>query len=456
MKLSLNSCSICLHCWSGRKANCFAFRPSGAKEGRHSGNLPKRNTQYISQIAGVAELVYAIDSKSIPARVGGSSPLSGTMKKNLPLSYIEISKKNLLYNIKQFRRILKKGTKIAGVIKANAYGHGDIEVVSILASSVDYFQVNSIEELERVRLYTKKPVLLLGYVGKNDITKAVKLGCILTVFDLQHALIINEQVRRLNLIQKVHIAIDAHLGREGLRPEQVAVFISEIKKMKNIKVDGVYAHFANIEDTSEFSYAEKQIKSYEIAVGLFKDSGYKNIKTHISATSGVLAYEKWKGINNIVRVGVGLYGMWPSVELEKIWKKKIDLKPVLRFVTHIAQIKELKTGESVGYGLSFIAQKNMLIAVIPQGYSNGMVRLSSNNGEVLIHGKRAKILGRVAMNMFVVDVTNIKGVKAEDEVVILGSQKSENITAEEIASKTQTINYEVTTRLSPLLPKIIK
>lgn len=378
------------------------------------------------------------------------------MVKNLPLSYIEISKKNLIYNIKQFRRILKKGTKIAGVIKANAYGHGDIEVVSILAPSVDYFQVNSVEELERVRLHTKKPVLLLGYVGKNDIAKVVKLGCILTVFDLQHALIINEQVRRLNLIQKVHIAIDAHLGREGLRPEQVAVFISEIKKMKNIKVDGVYAHFANIEDTSDFSYAEKQIKSYEMVVGLFKDSGYKNIKTHISATSGVLAYEKWKGINNIVRVGVGLYGMWPSVELEKIWKKKIVLLPVIRWITHIAQIKELKKGESVGYGLAFIAQKNMLIAVMPQGYSNGMVRLSSNNGEVLIRGQRAKILGRVAMNMFVVDVTNIKGVKAEDEVVILGSQKTENITAEEIASKTGTINYEVTTRISPLLPKIIK
>lgn len=375
--------------------------------------------------------------------------------KNLPLSYIEINKKNLIHNIKQFRRIVKEGTKIAGVVKANAYGHGDVEVVKILNPHVDYFQINSIEELDKIKPHTKKPILLLGYVQKGDISRAIKLGCILTVFDLHHALLINESARKFSVKQKVHISIDSHLGREGLLPSQVQIFLGEIKKMKNLNVDGIYAHFANIEDTDDLSHAEKQIRDFDEAVKIFKKNGYKNIKTHISATSGVLAYEKWRGLHSIVRVGVGLYGMWPSITIQKMWQKKITLLPVMRFVTHVAQVKELPVGESIGYGLTYVTKKKMTIAVIPQGYSNGINRLSSNNGEVLIKGKKVPILGRVAMNMFVVDVTNIKGVRPEDEVVVLGSQKGEAITAEEIAKNTQTINYEITTRLTPLAPRII-
>jgi alanine racemase len=377
------------------------------------------------------------------------------MAKSNPLSYIEISKANLIYNIKQFRRIVKRGTKIAAVVKANAYGHGDKEVVSSLASQVDYFQVNSIEELEKIRAVTKKPVLLLGYVQKNDIAKAIKLGCVLTVFDLHHALLINEVSKKLGKKQKVHIAIDAHLGREGLLLSQVEQFLIETKAMKYIVIDGVYAHFANIEDTTDFSHADKQIKTFQSAVTLFREFGYKNIKTHISATSGVLAYEKWRGLHDIVRVGVGLYGMWPSENLQKIWGKKITLKTPLRWVTHIASVKELPFGESIGYGLTYLTKNKTLIAIIPQGYSNGIPRSASNNADVLIKGQRAPILGRVAMNMFVVDVTHIKGVKPEDEVVIIGSQKGEVLTPEEWAEKTNTINYEVTTRISPLLPRIV-
>jgi len=295
----------------------------------------------------------------------------------------------------------------------------------------------------------------LGYVARSDISHAIKLGCILSVFDLSHAIVINEIAQKLKIKQKVHIAIDAHLGREGLQIEQIEKFISAVKKMKNLSVDGVYAHFANIEDSSDFSHAQLQIDTYQKVVELFKQRGFKNIKTHISATSGVLAYEKWKGINPIVRIGIGLYGMWPSTELQKMWQKKITLMPAMRWVTHVAQMKTLPKGESIGYGLSYLTKKPTTIAVIPQGYANGIVRLSSNNGEVLIRGMRAPILGRVAMNMFVVDITHIKNVKAGDEVVILGSQKADKITAEEIAAKTQTINYEVTTRVSPLLPRVI-
>lgn len=377
------------------------------------------------------------------------------MAKNLPLSYIEISKKALVHNVACFRKIIKKGTKIAGVVKANAYGHGEAEIVKILNPLVDYFQVNSMEELEGVRIVTKKPVLLFGYVGKSDLAQAMKLGCILTVFDFQHILEINAVASKLKIKQKVHIAVDSHLGREGIMPKDVEKFLTEVKKMKNIKIDGVYSHFANIEDTEDFSHAQKQIDTYKEVVETFKKFGYKNIHTHISATSGVLAYEKWNGVHPIVRIGIGLYGLWPSENLKKEWSKKFELKPVMKWVTHVAQVKVLPKGHSVGYGLTYIAKDEMTVAVIPQGYSNGLPRSASNKGSVLINGQFAPILGRIAMNMFVVDVTNIKGVKAGDEVVLLGKQGKGEITAEELGNATDTINYEVVTRVSPLIPRVV-
>jgi len=377
------------------------------------------------------------------------------MQKNVPLSYIELSKANLIHNVKQFRALVKKGTKIAGVIKANAYGHGDKEVAKILAPYVNYFQINSVEELEGLRKVTKKPILLLGYVGKNDLVRAMKLGCILSVFDFHHALLINEIARTLGKKQKVHVAVDSHLGREGFLPSDLEKVLPEFQKMKNLLIDGVYSHFANIEDTTDFSHAQKQIDTYTKACAILRVYGYKNLYTHISATSGVLAYEKGNGFNHIVRVGLGLYGLWPSEALQKKYHGKITLKPVIRWVTHIAQVKTLPKGHSIGYGLTYITKKPTTIAVIPQGYSNGLSRTLSNRGEVLIGGMRAPILGRVAMNMFVVDVSKIKDVQPEDEVVILGWQGKDEIRAEELALKT-TINYEIVTRISPLLPRIIK
>jgi len=378
-----------------------------------------------------------------------------TMPKNLPLSYIEISRENLIHNIKQFRNLLKGNTKIAAVIKANAYGHGDTEIAKIASAYVDYFQVDDIEEFERVRKVTKKSILILGYLNEEGIKIAIKSKAIITAFDLIHLFKINRIAETLKTKVKVHIAIDSYLGREGIMPNQVENFIKEIKNLNYIILDGVYSHFANIEDTMNFTHAERQIKTYHDCIKIFNENGYKDINTHISATSGILVYEKEGNPHSIVRLGIGLYGMWPSEHLEYLNKKKITLKPVLKWVTHVAQIKTLPANHPIGYGLTFITKKTMKIAIIPQGYSDGLSRSLSNNGEVLIKGKKAKILGRVAMNMMVVDVSNIKDVMPDDEVVILGKQGNNEITAEQIAKESDTINYEATTRISTLLPRII-
>ncbi len=374
---------------------------------------------------------------------------------NKSLSYIEISEGNLINNIKQFRSLLKNKTKIAAVIKANAYGHGDKTVAKIASPYVDYFQVDSIEEAERVRSISKKPILIFGYLNDDGVRRSVKINAIICAFDLINLLKINHTAKILKKKIKVHLAIDSYLGREGIMPNQVEIIINEIKNLENIILDGVYSHFANIEDTMNSTHANRQIEVYHNCVELFRKNGFANINTHISATSGILVYEKGENLHNIVRLGIGLYGMWPSEHLEYLNKKKINLKPILKWVTHVAQVKIIPANHPIGYGLTYITKKVTKIAVIPQGYFDGLTRSLSNNGEFLIRGKKSKILGRVAMNMTVVDVSHIKGVLPDDEVVIIGIQGKSKITAEEVAKRSDTINYEITTKISALLPRVI-
>jgi alanine racemase len=377
------------------------------------------------------------------------------MKKKLPLSYIELSSRSLIHNIKQFRTLAKKGTKFSLAIKGNAYGHGQNEVVKVLEPLVDLFQVNSVEELELLRQVSKKKSFLFGYVQRGDLVKAIKLGCVLTVFSLDHLKELNKVAKKLKVKQEIHIPVDAYLGREGFLLEELSKVFQEIEKSESVKFSGIYAHFANIEDTSNFSHAQKQIDEYEKALKLAEKFGFKKLQTHISATSGLLAYEKNKGINPIIRLGIGVYGMWPSESLKNMYKNKIVLKPALTWKTRVAQVKILPKGFPIGYGLTYITKKETKVALIPQGYADGVDRGLSNKGEVLIKGTRCKVLGRVMMNMFSVDVSHLQNVKAGDEVIILGRQGKELMSAEEIAKKIDTINYEITTRVSSLLPRVI-
>ena len=337
------------------------------------------------------------------------------------LSYIEISKENLLNNIDVIKNFLHPDAKIVGVIKANAYGHGQNEIAKILEEKVDYFQVDDLQELKLLREVSQKPALVLGYVAKDELEEAVDLGGILTVYDEARLQLLEKIACKKNIETKVHVKIDAFLGRQGVLPGDMKSFIVVLKKCPHIKVGGAYCHFANIEDTSDFSHAQKQIDAFDCAVKQLRENGYEEIDTHASATSGVLVYEQKNLSNTLTRPGIGLYGMWPSEDLRRRYENgQLELKPVLRWVSHVAQVKEVPEHFSIGYGLTYITSKPMKIAVIPQGYSDGYDRGLSNVGEVLVCGQRCRVLGRVAMNMFVIDVTHIPEVKQEDEVVLLG------------------------------------
>ena len=372
------------------------------------------------------------------------------------LSYIEISKENLLNNFRLMKSLVKPETKIVSVIKANAYGHGQNEVAGILEDASDYFQVDDAEELKLLRKVSRKPTFVFGYVAQDEIADVLKLDGIIGVYGKEQILAIDSAAKILCKKAIVHVKIDAALGRQGVLTDDVPEFIDTLRKCENILVDGIYSHFANIEDTTDFSHAQKQLDLFFAAADIFRKNGYANIKTHMSASSGVMAYEKNNENFSLVRPGISLYGLWPSEDLrKKLENKNFKLKSVLRWVTHVAQIKTVPKNYSIGYGLTYITSKPTKIAVIPQGYSDGYDRGLSNIGEVLIQGKRCPVLGRVAMNMFVVDVSHLDNVKVEDEAVLLGSQGGEKISAEEIATRLGTINYEVIARISSGIPRIV-
>src|SRR3989344_2955615 len=370
------------------------------------------------------------------------------------LSYIGLSRKNLEHNIKIFRGLIPKKTKLAAVIKANAYGHGQNEIAKMTERFIDYFQVDDIDELRLLRKVTRKPALVLGYIAKDELLESVKLGCIIAIYDIERLKILNNIGKKQRQKPKIHLKIDAYFGRQGILLGELDKFLSEAKKLKNIRIEGIYSHYSHLKDSKDLSHTEKQIKAFSEAISIAESHGYKNLCRHISASSGALLNKISPSHASMVRIGIGTYGLWPSLQIKRKFQKKFNLRPVMRWVSHVAQVKTVPKNYSVGYGLSFITKKPTKIAVIPQGYGDGYGRKLSNKGEVLIRGKRCRVLGIITMNMFVVDVSHVPNVRPEDEVVLIGEQKRERITPGDIGSKIDTVNYEIVTRISPLLPRI--
>lgn len=367
----------------------------------------------------------------------------------MALSTVELSRSNAIHNIGEFRRLLAPGTEIAAVVKGNAYGHGMAEMIQILEPVVEFFQVDDVEELRELRKHTNKPTLVLGYVPMSDLEEALALDCELAIYDEERLPILQLAAEKLGVVAKLHLKVDAYLGRQGILPDRVPDFLAKLAPYPRLKLTGIYSHFANIEDTRDFSHAQKQIDTFH-AIRLLAP----NARPHLSSTSGVLVYERHRGQNPLVRIGIGAYGMWPS-EYMRLDNRDMELRPVLRWTTHVAQVKMVPVDFPIGYGLTYRTTHETQIAVIPQGYADGYARAFGNVGRVLIRGHECPVLGRIAMNMFSVDVSHLDGLQPEEEVVLLGSQGERRISAERLGEMAGTINYEITTQITPLLPRRI-
>lgn len=372
------------------------------------------------------------------------------------LNTVEISKKALVYNLKQFRKRVGKKVKIMAVVKANAYGHGIGEVAKIVSlNGGDWLGVNSLEEgmLLREEGITL-PILILGYIPLTKIGEAVKNNLSFVVYNQRTIKKANQEAKKLGQEAKAHLKIETGTNRQGIKIKDVSSFTKFCLKQKNIFLEGIYTHYANIEDTLDPGFAMEQLEVFKKALQLIKEVNIKIPIRHTACSAATILFDKT--FFDLVRVGIGLYGLWPSPETKisaQEKKIKIDLHPVLTWKTKVAQIKEVPQGETISYGRTYRTGRKSKIAILPVGYWDGYDRRLSNSGRVLIGSQFAPVVGRVCMNMIMVDVTDIPKVEVEDEVVLLGKQGKNEITAEEIAQKVGTINYEIVTRINPELPR---
>lgn len=377
-----------------------------------------------------------------------------------PLQWVEISSSALKHNIHQVRRLIGSSKKMTVVVKANAYGHGILEI-SKLASKhgADWLGVNSVEEAlllrhNRINL----PIILLGYVPLSELWRAVEKRFRLTVYNRETIDRLGKITSRLKKRAYLHIKLETGTHRQGIEEGDLLPFIERIKKYPYLIVEGISTHFANIEDTTDHSYAQSQLQRFRHSLNHLTKNKVEIPVKHAACSAATILFPETTF--DMVRVGIMTYGLWPSKEtyLSCLQRQKnpIRLKPVLSWKTRIVQVKEVAEGAFIGYGCTHKTTRPTRVAILPVGYYDGYDRKLSNSSYVLVKGKRAPVRGRVAMNFIAVDITDIQGAKLEDEVVLLGRQGKETISAESLASLCGTINYEIVTRINPLLPRLVK
>jgi alanine racemase len=315
---------------------------------------------------------------------------------------------------------------------------------------VDWFGVDSIVEAATLREKgIRKPILVLGYTLPSRFAEAARHTVSLTVSNLENltALAAMRNTRRL----KVHLKFDTGMHRQGFLPSQWEAALGVVRKLgRRVEVEGIYTHFAAAKDPGRREYTEQQIGEFERAVARLREAGLSPIR-HANATAGVLNYSQ--AAYDLARVGVGLMGYWPSSETKRAWDTRIVLKPALSWRTIISEVKTLRKGMGIGYDLTETLKKRSPIGVCPIGYWHGFPRSLSRVGEVLVRGRRAKVLGTVSMDMIIIDLSQVDGARVGDVVTVIGRDGSEEITAYEVAGRAGVSHYELLTRLNPLIQK---
>jgi alanine racemase len=368
-------------------------------------------------------------------------------------THIEISRANLLHNLNVFKEITKK--KIMFVVKANAYGHGLKEIIEISKSwpVVDYYAVDSVAEALLIKSWQQtKPVLILGWSDRAELGEIVANGFETVIPSIAQLKLIREIAKKTKRQALIHMKVETGTNRLGLEPETVIQLLRDFPDPR-LELRGIYSHFANIEDTTDPSFAQQQLAIFN---QVLKHLPPGKILKHFSSSAASLLFPKT--FFDMVRVGISAYGYWPSKQTHALYleknRKKVVFKPVLSWYAKVAQIKQIQKGSAIGYGLSYRTYDKVKIIVVPVGYYDGYDRKLSNVSQVLVNGVKAPVRGRICMNMFMADVSHIKNVKIGDRVVLLGDENREHIHADSLAELAGTISWEFLARINPLIPRI--
>jgi len=360
-------------------------------------------------------------------------------------TWAEVNLNNLAYNFRQIKKLLAPKTKVMVCVKADAYGHGIIRVAKKLSFlGVDYLGVASIDEGMKLReTNIRTPILILGSVLNKDIRPLFVYNLIPTVCNWEFAYALNNMAKATGKAIKIHIKVDTGMGRLGVLCKEAPEFISRVLKLRFIKIEGVFTHLACADVNT--NYTLRQINTFKRLISHLRNEGINIPLFHAANSMGTISYKE--SHFDMVRPGLAIYGLYPKEGLD------IVLKPVLSLKTKVAYFKRVPCGFGISYGHTYITKSNTTIAILPIGYGDGYPRNLSNKAEVLIKGRRFKISGRVCMDQIMVDVGDVK-VNLGDEVVLIGTQGSNRITAEELAALSGTIPYEIVCGIGNRVPRI--
>ena len=357
----------------------------------------------------------------------------------------------VLYNFENMKANIRPGCKITAVIKADGYGHGSVQIAELM-EPFDYmwgFAVAAADEAFRLRRAgIRKPIMLLGYTFDEFYEDLIRENVRICVFDYDTAVKVSDAAFTAKKKAIIHIALDTGMSRIGFRDNDASVAeIVKIAKLPNIEIEGLFTHFARADEVS-IDPAVRQLERYNAFAEKVEKAGVDIPIHHVSNSAGIIRLREAN--KDMVRAGITVYGLMPSADVET---DIVPLKPVMSLVSHISYVKDIEAGDEVSYGGTFKAEKTMRVATIPVGYADGYPRMLSGKGYVLIKGRKAPILGRVCMDQFMVDVTDIEGAKRGDEVVLLGKQGDERITAEELGDISGRFNYELVCDISKRVPR---
>lgn len=364
----------------------------------------------------------------------------------------EISLDNLVHNLRVMREAVGAGVAIMPALKADAYGHGAVPcALALEAEGVEWFGVALPEEGIKLRQAgVTVPILCLGgfWDGQEDLLIEQGLTPVMFRLDLLERL--NEAARRAGIVVEYHLKVDTGMGRLGVPHGELDRFLEGAARFENVRLDGMMTHFAAADASDGVEFTERQIDLFEEALRKVRRSGFTPQWVHQANSAAAHACMRARG--NLVRLGGVMYGMWRDATRSDI--APLDWRPVLSWKTEIMLVKTVRAGTPLGYGGTFVTKRESRIATLPVGYEDGLRRALSNQGRVLVGGEFAPIVGRVSMDLTLVDVTDVAGATVGDEVVIIGGQGGKRITAEDIAELLGTISYEVTCGISDRVPRV--
>lgn len=366
-------------------------------------------------------------------------------------TWAEINLDALAANFHAVRGRVGAGIKIMAVVKADAYGHGAVRCARRLArEGADWFGVALPEEgIELRRAGIEQPILSLGGFWARQEQACIQHGIVPVVYRVDMAESINRAAAAAGVVADVHLKIDTGMGRLGVRYDEAQEFVDVIRHFKHLRLDGVMTHFAAADDPDRDCFTDEQVARFDEAVAMIRGRGFK--LTYLDMANSAATFAHASAWGNMVRPGGVLYGLWRDV-LPALSEPPV-LRPVMSVRSQITLLKRVHQGETLGYGCTFEAPRETLVATLPIGYNDGYVRALSNRGRVIVRGMYASVVGRISMDLTLIDVTDVPQVALGDDVTLLGEDHSLTIPAEDIAKTAGTLSYEITCGISRRVPR---